>query len=424
MKPSTSSAVTEPNFAAFISIDWANAKHAYALSLPEGSSQEQGQFTHTPEAIGQWVEDLRTRFGDQPIAIATELTRGPLIWALLEHPTLHLYTVTPQSSAQFRKALHPSGAKSDPADTLVLLTVLMRHRDQLRRVRLEDAKTRLLAQLNRDRRDAVEQRTACVQRLTATLKEYFPLFLELVGPLKNDAPCRFLLKWGSLQELQEARLQDVRKFLYGLNCRYQIKERLALIAPAKPLTTDSVVIECGRRKAQLQAELILELNKSVDEYDARIKELFQDHPDRELFNNLPGCGAALAPRLLTAFGLDRSRFHSATELSAYSGIAPIEISSGKTKYHRRRIACPEFLRQSFHEHAAQAARFCPWSRKYYAIQLAKGKSHHQAVRSLAFKWQRVLFAGWINNTPYNQALYLQSLRKSGSPYAVEMKEAA
>lgn len=424
MKPSTSNAVTEPNFAAFVSIDWANAKHAFALCRPDGSALEQGQFDHTPEAIGQWVEDLRTRFGDQPIAIATELTRGPLIWALLEHPTLHLYTVTPQSAAQFRKALHPSGAKSDPADTLVLLTVLMRHRDQLRCVRLEDAKTRLLAQLNRDRRDAVEQRTACVQRLTATLKEYFPLFLKLVGPLKNDAPCRFLLKWGSLQELQNAPLHRVRKFLHGLNCRYQIEERLALIAPAKPLTTDSVVIESSRRKAQLQAELILTLNQSIEEYDARIKELFQDHPDRELYENLPGCGAALAPRLLTAFGLDRSRFHSAAELSAYSGIAPIQISSGKTKYHRRRIACPEFLRQSFHEHAVQAVRFCPWSGKYYEAQLAKGKSHHQAVRSLAFKWQRVLFACWINNTPYNEEIYLQSLQKSGSPYAIEMKEAA
>jgi hypothetical protein len=92
-------------------------------------------------------------------------------------------------------------------------------------------------------------------------------------------------------------------------------------------------------------------------YQREIAQLFDAHPDSFLFRDLPGAGAALAPRLLSAFGSDRERFKSAAELCTFSGIAPVRIASGKTggKNPARkasihfRCACPKFLRQSFHE---------------------------------------------------------------------------
>ena len=411
-------------FAAYVGLDWADEKHSYALCVADGSPIEHGQIQHTPEAIEAWVKKLHERFGGQPVAVALELSRGPLVWALCEHAGLVLYPVTPQTSAEFRKALHPSGAKSDPADSAVLLKILMHHRDRLRRLQLADCQTRLLAQLCRDRRDAVQERTRCVLKLTAALKEYFPFALNFVGPLKNDAACKTLLKWPSLGELQDAAKHRVRKFLYGLNCRQEIEQRLELIASAKPLTTDAAVIESGRRRLTCLAQTILMLNEHIDQYEQRIKELFQSHPDRELFDNLPGAGPALGPRLLVSFGLDRGRYESASELSAYSGIAPIEVSSGKSKYHQMRAACPKFLRQTYHEFAGKTVAFCSWSGKYYQAQIAKGKTHNQAIRSLAFKWQRILWACWTSNQPYREETYLKALTKSGSPYALELKKAA
>jgi hypothetical protein len=40
-----------------------------------------------------------------------------------------------------------------------------------------------------------------------------------------------------------------------------------------------------------------------------------------LFKSLPGAGAALAPRLLVAFGERRERFPNAAALQKYAGIA-------------------------------------------------------------------------------------------------------
>src|SRR5215468_6519038 len=42
------------------------------------------------------------------------------------------------------------------------------------------------------------------------------------------------------------------------------------------------------------------------------------------------------------------------------------------------------------------------------------KGHHVAVRSLAFKWIRIIFRCWKNGEPYDEEKYMQSLRRRGS----------
>ena len=49
-----------------------------------------------------------------------EQARGGLIYALMDTGFMEIYPVNPQSLAKFRKALYPSGAKSDPTDAELL----------------------------------------------------------------------------------------------------------------------------------------------------------------------------------------------------------------------------------------------------------------------------------------------------------------
>jgi transposase len=88
--------------------------------------------------------------------------------------------------------------------------------------------------------------------------------------------------------------------------------------------------------------------------EAKIEALFSSLPDAELFAALPGAGPHLAPRLLAAFGSDRSRFSSAQEIQRYCGIAPVRESSGKKNWVHWRWSCPIFLRQTFVEWANQS----------------------------------------------------------------------
>ena len=46
---------------------------------------------------------------------------------------------------------------------------------------------------------------------------------------------------------------------------------------------------------------------------------------------------------------------------------------------------------------------------------AKGKSPQMAKRALAYKWQRIIFRCWQDRVPYDEATYIERLKKTNSP---------
>src|SRR5262249_28501160 len=103
-------------FAAFVGIDWADAKHDICLQATSTAKREGFQLAHTPEAIDAWVTTLRTRFNGQPVAICLELTKGPIVSALCKYDFLVLFPINPLTLARYREAFTPSRAKDDPTD--------------------------------------------------------------------------------------------------------------------------------------------------------------------------------------------------------------------------------------------------------------------------------------------------------------------
>jgi hypothetical protein len=59
---------------------------------------------------------------------------------------------------------------------------------------------------------------------------------------------------------------------------------------------------------------------------------------------------------------------------------------------------------------------CAWARAHYDVQRARGKGHQAAIRSIAFKWIRILVRCWKDHTLYDESRYIQGLsRRSGTP---------
>jgi transposase len=136
-----------------------------------------------------------------------------------------------------------------------------------------------------------------------------------------------------------------------------------------------------------------------------------------LFRDLPGAGKSLAPRLLVAFGSDRTRYDSASQLQRYCGVAPVkEKSCGRVWVHWRWNA-PWFLRQTFIEWAGLTVVYSSWAKAYYQKQKGRGKRHWAILRSLAFIWIRILWKCWRQRTPYNETTYWEALRKHHSTLA-------
>ena len=71
----------------------------------------------------------------------------------------------------FRKAVYPSGSKSDPVDADLLLDLLLTHRDRLRLWRPDTEQTRELQFLVEDRRRMVDEKDAGTEPLDAAFKD-------------------------------------------------------------------------------------------------------------------------------------------------------------------------------------------------------------------------------------------------------------
>jgi hypothetical protein len=261
----------------------------------------------------------------------------------------------------------------------------------------------------------VNQRTAIKNRITQTLKEYFPQALDWAGDLDTVMACDFLATWPTLEKIQKTKAEKIRTFYRKHACRSSelMQKRIEAMRIAQPLTNDAAVTACSGCVIESLVPMMRVVIEGIARLDQEIQTLFNAHPDMPIFDSFPGAGPALAPRLLAALGSDRSRFESAAEIQQYSGIAPVTERSGKHEWVHRRFACPKFLRQTLHEYAGQSIRKSVWARAYYDMLRDKGKGHHAAVRSLAYKWIRIIFRCWQDRTTYNEQTYLESLQKKG-----------
>jgi transposase len=403
-------------FAAFVGIDWADAKHDGCLQAAGSAKRERFQLEHTPEAIDAWVTTLRTRFNGQPVAICLELNKGPLVFALRKYDFLVLFPINPLTLARYREAFTPSRAKDDPTDAELQLELLLTHRDKLQPLNPQSPTMRALEPLVAHRRRVVGDKVRITNRLTSTLKNYFPQVLHWFQDKDTHIFCDFLSRWPTLKAAQLARRATLETFFRDHHVRSEdvIAQRLQAIKAATPLTTDEGVIAPNALLVQaLVAQLRVTLHAIAD-FDTAIAQRAQTHPDFPLFQALPGAGPVFAPRLLVAFGEQRARYASAAELQKYAGIAPVTERSGKKSWVHWRLQCPKFLRQTFVEWAAESIRHSFWAQIYYQQQRDKGKAHQAAVRALAFKWIRILFRCWQDRTPYDESAYLQALNQRGS----------
>jgi transposase len=403
---------------ASIGLDWADERHSVHLQAPDGRI-EHVELEQKPAVLHEWVAQLQRRFGGGKIAVALEQRKGAEVHALLMYDCFVLYPINPKALARYREAFRTSGAKDDPLDSALLLDLVVRHRDRLRAWVPDTVESRTLQALCEQRRHVVDERVALTNRMTSLLKQYFPQALDWVGDVASVQACDFFTHWPTLGAVQRARTTTLRQFYRAHNCRKAdvITARLAAIASAQALTTDAAVIVPLSLAVQTTAAQLRTVLTAIQIFDVRIAEAFAAHADHDLFTSFPGAGAVMAPRLAVAFGTDRSRWASAAELQAHSGIAPVTERSGKTLWVHHRLACPKFVKQTFHEFADQSIRFSRWARAYYDQQRTRGNDHHAALRALAYKWIRILFRCWQERRPYDEQAYLEALRRRRSPLA-------
>ena len=408
--------LTDDVFTAYVGIDWADSKHDICVQATDSQQREFDCIPHQVGQIEQWAQSLHKRYGGV-IAVALELSKGPIVYALQKYDFFVIFPINPSTLAKYREAFQPSRAKDDPTDAELALDLLLRHPDRFNPLQPQSVEIRTLTYLVEQRRGLVNDRIRITNRLRNTLKQYYPQTLEWFDRIDTLLFCDFIARWPTLTQVKRARKTTLERFFHQHSMRFShvLDTRLKAIKAAQALTRDEAVVTPHRLHALVLAEQLRVSLQSIRRFDDEIAELAPKHPDYSFFSALPGAGPSLAPRLLVAFGEQRERFASAADVQKYSGIAPVTERSGKKHWVHWRWQCPTFLRQTFVEWAAQTINKSFWAGAYYRQQREKGCSYQAAVRALAFKWIRILYRCWQNRTPYNETTYLNALKRRGSP---------
>jgi len=403
-------------YTAIIGIDWADAKHDICVQSMNSDERKFSRIPHKVDKIDEWAQSMNKQHGGL-IAVALELSNGPIVSALRKYNFFVIYPINPTTLAKYRQAFNPSGAKDDPTDAELALDILLNHSNHFEPLTPQSVEMRTLMTLVEQRRKRVNDRVRITNRLRNALKQYYPQVLDWFDRIDTPLFCDFVKQWSTLAQAKRARRTTLERFFHDHNMyrKSLVEKRFEAIKSSQTLTCDDAVITPYRLQTlMLVDQLVVALN-ALNIYDQEIAAVATQHPDFELFNSLPGAGPHLAPRLLVAFGEQRERFANACEVQKYSGIAPVTERSGKKHWVHWRWQCPTFLRQTFAEWAAQTINKSYWAGVYYYQQRAKGASYQAAVRALAFKWIRILYRCWKTNTLYDETKYLKALKDRGSP---------
>ena len=396
----------------FAGFDWATASHHVAVVDKAGGLVLRLEFDDTAQGWQQLKEKLAPL---GKVAVAIETCRGPEVERLLEMD-LSVYPMNPKAAQRFRERKAPSGAKDDALDAFCFADALRTDGHGWRMLVAEDQATQLLRILCRDEIGLIEQRTALVLALRAALREYYPAALEAFEDWTMVPAWHFVLAFSTPAELEAAGQKKWKNFLHKHRLwTATAPKRMEIFARAQAFASgNAATIEAKSLLAMATVKSLLTLEAQIKEYRQRIEKLFDEHPDGKIFRSLPGGGARLAPRLLGEMGANREAFASAEALQCYAGTAPVSDQSGKSRFVKIRRMCNQVLRCTVHLWVDQSRRECAWAEAYYREKKARGKGHAQALRCLGQRWLKILWRMWQERRPYDEALHMQSLAKSGS----------
>src|SRR5438876_813569 len=402
----------------YAGVDWADQHHDALVINEQG--QQVGSIRVDPSLQGfaKLTTFLQQIIGSEPkeqMACIIETTHGLLIAHLLE-AGWPVYPVNPRTVDRRRAA---SGAKTDTIDAYLLAKAGRADFADLHRLTPDSEKVAELKLLTRDQDALIQTQTRLVNQLTACLKAYYPVALELFTKVQQHTTLVFLQTYPTPQAAKSAAPDQITQVLKKaghpnpLAVAPKIVERLQ----QPHLQADAVIT---RTKSRLMLALVgqlLPLLAQIAQYDKEIATLFLTHEDHEIFESLPRAGQRLAPRLLAEIGDDRSRYRDASSLQALGGTSPVLFQSGMYSKAHRRVGCIKPLRNALHQFAWQTTQSEPWAKQYYQRKRAEGKSHTVAVRALANVWVRIIFAMWLHHQCYETATFEHAQQQHARPAA-------
>lgn len=333
---------------------------------------------------------------------ATDLNAGGaalLIALLADHEQQLLYI--PGRIVHHAAATYRGDGKTDAKDARIIADQA-RMRTDLQPVRGGDQISTDLRLLTARRTDLTFDRVRAINRLRATMLEYFPA-LEAAFDYSKKAPLILVAGYqtpDAIRRIGAARLAGWLK-KHGARGADAVAAKATEAARAQHtvLTTQTM----GARLVARLAEQIMAIDADIAQLDEEIEERFEEHPDAPILLSMPGFGIVLAATFLANTGGDLTTFENVDRLASVAGLAPAPRDSGRISgnHHRPRRYNRRLMRTCYLA-ALSSLKSSPASRAFYDRKRAEGKSHKQALIALARRRINTIWAMLRDRTTYQE----------------------
>ncbi len=257
--------------------------------------------------------------------------------------------------------------------------------------------------LTSHRLDVVHDRVRAINRLRATLLEYFPALERAFNYSKNKAALTLLSRYATPDSLRRIGVTRLATWLKSRGCRNSARVAQIAVDAARTQTTTLPAQAIGAALVAKLATRITAIDEDLAQIDAEITAHVSRDETTQLLLSMPGFAAVLAATFVAQIGGSLDNFDTVDRLACVAGLAPVPRDSGRINgnLHRPRRFNRRLLRTCYLA-ALSSLKNSPASRTFYDRKRAEGKSHKQALIALARRRINVIWAMLRDHTPYTE----------------------
>ena len=391
----------------YCGIDWSERHHDVAVVDRAGVLLGRRRITDDLAGFTDLTALLAEHTGDEftAVDVAIETDRGLLV-AALRAAGHRVYAINPKAVDRYRDRHAVSGAKSDPGDALVLAHLLRTDRDQHRPLAADTELGQAVSVLARAHQDMVWARQQDTNRLRSLLREFFPAALTAFADLTTKTALTVLAAAPTPAAAAALTRANLIALLHaaGRGTRPADAARLVEVFGQPQLHQPPAVEDAMGEAVRAIVRTVAATSESIKDLEKALNASFEQHPDAEILDSLPGLGLVLGARVLSEFGDDPNRFTHAASRRAYAGTAPITRASGRHRAVLARHIRNRRLADACYLWAFAALTKSAGARAFYDRRRAAGDHHNAALRRLGSKLIGQLHHCLHQRQPYNELL--------------------
>lgn len=391
----------------FCGIDWSDKKFDIVIVNQQGVVVRNFVIKKKADGFERLLDELRAVVPDvNEILISIETPNSPLVDYLMDKGYT-IYAINPKAVDRYRDRYRSSGAKDDVFDATVIANILRTDRSCHQPIASNSDLTRELKILSQDREKLIQTKTMLTNQLRSCLKAYYPEVCHLFSDLASPSALTFLKLFPTWEELNNKHEDEIIQLLKEHKVNHpSLLKKIVKHSQTLPIPIDLVLKRAKTRQMVAITDQLISLSKQIKEYNREIKTLLYKHPDKDIFLSLPGAGSNLSSRILSHFGDDRDRFEDVSKIKPLAGVVPVTKQSGNYKKVSYRYSCRKTFRNTMQLFAFCSLSRNRWAYNYYLRHRKMGKTHNHALRCLADKWMKIIFAMWKKRQSYNEKIFL------------------